>query len=706
MALTWTRTKRHLKNHQFGFSLVSKVLIYCALAVPALVFSPIVIPIWCISWLVQTTLTTRREKQKSRVAEQFRLQNSRIYKSLDRLDKDGSFRLVEIAPGHGSEKLECRLHISNWRTSQYEALSYCWGDPTPCHQILMNGLPFGTANELHNALLHLRYPDKPRFLWVDAMCINQEDDKEKSQQIRFMREIYRSASNTIVWLGECPDEYLDNQERVYARNNSHHLISSLVGPERFATKDWTYTEAIFLFANSLQHAIPSSVADQRRDLVAGLSMDESLSDPVRSLSDRPWWTRMWTLQELVVSRNITIQVDKYSIEWEKWCFLMDSVNPVNMLSPSNLYGALKRSRDDYQRNEHVGGPDGLLELLYMFRHKECTQKPDMLYALLGLVRPQDCFVIPDTTKSFQVVFRDFIKGYINHYGSLVVLDTIGLCIAPYATSHWEPSWTRIRDRDDAPRSFWRSNLIALDPGVENRFGKIENDVLVEVPWGDSFSASGGIPALDCTFASHDDIVVLHGFVHDTIAALAGEWECHLGDEKGYFKEWESFAEKHITKLTEGSKPYSFADFVRTLTCGTFDSIPETPQDESQYVLFRRYMRAACRHRKFFVTKRGYFGLCDADCLPGDSVCVLLGADVPFILRETQHYLDEESNPVFVNNRQDKKILQSRLVNGLVSQKLSKFMGEAYVDDIMEYNGDIKADMERGSLQIQKFYFWS
>ena len=87
----------------------------------------------------------------------------------------------------------------------YEALSYVWGDRESPKTISIDGCVQEVTENLEAALQQLRLSDAPRRLWVDALCINQEDSKEKSHQIQKMRHIYRRASGVLVWLGNEAD---------------------------------------------------------------------------------------------------------------------------------------------------------------------------------------------------------------------------------------------------------------------------------------------------------------------------------------------------------------------------------------------------------------------------------------------------------------------------------------------------------------------
>ncbi|KAF2825464.1 HET-domain-containing protein, partial [Ophiobolus disseminans] len=86
----------------------------------------------------------------------------------------------------------------------YEALSYVWGadNPTTNISIQCNGAQVLVGTNLAAALYRLRNPDSERVIWVDALCIDQHNNDEKSNQIPLMGSVYSSAKQVIVWLGK------------------------------------------------------------------------------------------------------------------------------------------------------------------------------------------------------------------------------------------------------------------------------------------------------------------------------------------------------------------------------------------------------------------------------------------------------------------------------------------------------------------------
>ncbi|KAK0707273.1 heterokaryon incompatibility protein-domain-containing protein, partial [Lasiosphaeris hirsuta] len=116
--------------------------------------------------------------------------------------QDGEIRLLRVEPGSENEPVRCSLSIGKLQRGGYEALSYCWGTKPANRHILCDNQQFPVTENLLMALTRFRNTEQPRTLWIDAICINQTDLDEKSQQVAFMPSIYRKCTRVLVWLGE------------------------------------------------------------------------------------------------------------------------------------------------------------------------------------------------------------------------------------------------------------------------------------------------------------------------------------------------------------------------------------------------------------------------------------------------------------------------------------------------------------------------
>lgn len=132
----------------------------------------------------------------------------------------GSIRLLRLLPSENdSEGLRCELFEYHLRNSDktshpYEALSYVWGGEKKPQSICVDNHNLSITQNLYTALLHLRDHGCSRTIWIDAICINQDNESEKEEQIPLMAKIYAKAHRSVVWLGE-------------ADNASHYALEAI-----------------------------------------------------------------------------------------------------------------------------------------------------------------------------------------------------------------------------------------------------------------------------------------------------------------------------------------------------------------------------------------------------------------------------------------------------------------------------------------------
>ncbi|OAL06385.1 HET-domain-containing protein [Phaeosphaeriaceae sp. SRC1lsM3a] len=110
-------------------------------------------------------------------------------------------RILLLLPSSDVDStIRCRLIIKflDDEHLRYEALSYVWGNPEPSKEIQVNSSICRVGPNLHSALRRLRSENELRRLWVDAVCINQPDNAEKSHQVAQMGRVYSGAEQTIA----------------------------------------------------------------------------------------------------------------------------------------------------------------------------------------------------------------------------------------------------------------------------------------------------------------------------------------------------------------------------------------------------------------------------------------------------------------------------------------------------------------------------
>jgi Heterokaryon incompatibility protein (HET) len=129
-------------------------------------------------------------------------QTNSLYQYQPLLRSD-SIRIVELFSIQDSEDIRLFLHETNLLDAPaFQTLSYEWGEPVRTHPIACGeGHIFVTANLLA-ALKRLRLPTLRRYLWIDAVCIDQENADERMQQVSIMDKIYMAGDKVLIWLGD------------------------------------------------------------------------------------------------------------------------------------------------------------------------------------------------------------------------------------------------------------------------------------------------------------------------------------------------------------------------------------------------------------------------------------------------------------------------------------------------------------------------
>lgn len=137
------------------------------------------------------------------------IMNRKQYQYRPLSSEANEIRLLSLLPAKFEDPIYCEvLHESlDNKDLKYHTLSYVWGDPVVKSPILVEGHLKEVTTNLRHALQHLRKEERELVIWVDAICINQQDSDEKTQQVGMMGNIYKRCEGVYTWLG-C-DESMD-----------------------------------------------------------------------------------------------------------------------------------------------------------------------------------------------------------------------------------------------------------------------------------------------------------------------------------------------------------------------------------------------------------------------------------------------------------------------------------------------------------------
>ncbi|KAM5350117.1 hypothetical protein ACJ41O_006622 [Fusarium nematophilum] len=376
-------------------------------------------------------------------------------------------RVLDIHPAAGIDHpIACTLrHVNLEHNPAYEALSYTWGDKVNQTSIRLNGQPFMVMENAAAALRRLRVPGQVRTIWMDAICINQRDRVEKGHQLPLMTRIYQQAQQACVWLGELTDCALIGMKSI---NNGRFINTAL---------SWHGWKAERKHGGLL---LPLS---QR--FKGGSSMQDSSHrayelehGEIRELLNRPWWERVWIMQEAIVARKIVIMCGGETATWDR---IEEAIKNSNFRAPApedsfglgenknarlfnDKYLAVNEFRQKWAQGVfHVS----VYKMLYDFRGLRCSNARDRIYGFLGLTSLSSH---PDFKANYKArVWRSYVrfaKSMIKHTGTLDILN----CTREWRTVEAREAPPLVFSMLDQARYHDIRGIVADGPGDKPRMG--------------------------------------------------------------------------------------------------------------------------------------------------------------------------------------------------------------------------------------------
>ncbi|KAK6956388.1 hypothetical protein Daesc_001665 [Daldinia eschscholtzii] len=588
------------------------------------------------------------------------------------LDKDtGQIRILLLQPGTFHRPIRCSLSIESVQ-SRFEALSYVWGDVNDTLPIEVLGQEFRVTRNLESALRHLRDSDQIRRLWVDAICIDQNDNLERSHQVAMMDMIYSRAERVIAWLGL---ELSEMPALLMVKNFSRDL-SLHWDPKKRANSDTNIVAPLFELLKWLQNT---------------------------------WYNRMWTLQEALLAKSLIYMsgpfvfqhgeiegvLKSYHRHMHRCCSLSRTTGTEQIANIHNDLIASSQRAHSITLLRQQSHQLGFLEIAPRFRYREAKNPRDKVFGVLGLTDdiPKD---IIDYEKSVTDIYSLATVECIRRTGNLDILSHIlsrlqstseyGPEKIEYGLPSWVPDWNSRR-----PSDTWRLDELSKRQKLTKVFSA-------------SHTNSTAYPE-----ALNQNRLCLQGFFCDHVAKYGEVKESGPGVKKmEVFHNW-----RELVKVDqEPEKPYIsgstvFDAYWRTICMNIACPMPSSDQPrkadevtrlshdywwwitllrtkyshlsnrgniEEKNLLawgkFSTHLAIRLSGRKLFISKNGYIGLAPEDALEGDEIWVLDGGRLPLVLRP-------------LGNRSEKG-----------SETEYTLVGDSYVHGIMD--GEfVEASMKRG-----------
>ncbi|KAK7927474.1 Heterokaryon incompatibility protein 6- OR allele [Apiospora marii] len=490
-------------------------------------------------------------------------------------------RLLHLLPGSWEDPVSCTTStvcISDGLV--FESLSYSWGDPSVSRIVLLNGHAIAVTVNLFAALRRLRYRESIRCLWADALCINQVDLEEKSLQVSLMGKVYSAASKGLLWLGE-HSELLSDIE-VADRGLLENAIPEKNTVEAF---DWLHRLAGDADSQSISHVdYELTRRPATPSCVSSLKMLLSLS----------WWNRMWTLQEAVLPRDVSFVCGSSEITLtamdraQEHYYEYQATIPQQELrdGPVNaVMDCLSLWVIAIAQLREVGDDRDIVHALFLCKARQATDPRDKIYAVLGLFPSIARYMDIDYNKDTAQVSTELLLCLVTLHGDLKALACAADTPEDLSLPSWVPNWCYMLE------SNMRGGEVGLIDEYDESFAARTTPAQVRTP---------------CR-----GVLAILGISIDRVVAL-----------------------QPIRATSSHTLSKVLAESFR----GWIDSLPiSSLQDTNTYLgiiehMIDRMRSLDNRDASLIITSRGLIGYACHDVQVNDTVHVLFGGNLPFILR--------------------------------------------------------------------------
>ncbi|PMD57717.1 HET-domain-containing protein [Hyaloscypha bicolor E] len=578
------------------------------------------------------------------------------YQPID--DPKGKIRILILLPPASSDDPELRCHLTTAEISDspsYEALSYCWGTEALTERI---HLPSGTLAITKNSatgLKRLRYRDRPRHLWVDAVCINQQDDQEKGHQVAFMAQIFRNAECVSVWLGEGNAEI-------------HAGIETI---RRLADSAWKYglqSDRPFFYAEQLL----GKLWDKNNGISAALlrlSWDIDFTS-LNAFFAQAWFDRLWIVQEFVLASRVEILNCHDLLSYEEVLlavalgFLLERHPTTQRLSATQFFKTvyLFNDREDFHRNKLEFD---LLDGLWFHGRRLCTLDLDRVYGTLALVSKGpgldleiDYSISVETLyirlaleylKNGNLDILNYTSGYSKKTPAIGISPSSGYVPGPTLPS-WVPDWRHERKGTsflDTEPPFLAATKLSPKVYFENfnTYSVGFDGVCVDIV-DISISLTEEIP-LDSTLGFQRAVERVRLFGNAFSSRTTTNSYPMGEDPKLAFARCMLLDNRDTESLIRLGKTISPEAMLKMwedwYECLVDNNAPSQSNMECSTVALkalrekhRAYTTSILNistGRTYIITKSGYIGIGPGFAEAGDAICIFDGAQTPSILRK-------------------------------------------------------------------------
>jgi hypothetical protein len=575
-------------------------------------------------------------------------------------------RLVGLEPGQRSDPLRvhfCIVDLDAANVTSYEALSYAWGkcDSLPA-AVFLGDQDINVTFSLQQALTALRLATTTRYLWIDAISINQNDLIEREYQVSLMSMIYRNASRVIVWLGKASTT--DDSKSLEDTEDEFGMVCTIVNgnQEVAGWRPQAYYSLIDDTGAARKRLNTTTGETSCSDADVSGELSPFFRKLIVNLFNRDWFWRLWVFQEIILATYAIARIGQAEIDW-RWIGRAAAILRTNhhhlcqelsVGGVSNAYLMFRYSR----QSDLPAVQTAFLRLLRLTRQFEVTDPRDRIYGLLGITtsdsQPEtgELFMKPDYSINPDQLWRLVAMKSLRLTNDLSLLS----CVQHYQSS---------TNSSAVPKEADVSKIAETKPGLLASWipdwRQAARTTLSAWDEEEAFNAAKGYPR-SMRYQCTSDVLVLKGMAVGSVALVIEpdlRPDQNLTNLKHLFARPDSsthfFADqkaRHLLISTQLAGSDSYGGLADTdegilfYKCAEFAKLYENPRslprvDLSGFasglaVRTIKRMAQVCERRLLFMTTNGFLGLGSDTICASYEVAVLGGGETPFILRSGRH----------------------------------------------------------------------
>lgn len=559
-----------------------------------------------------------------------------IYKDLPPLGPS-DIRLLKIPCKNATSArgFECSLIVTPLSDAPgYSALSYAWGDSPLVNGVRCNEYHLSIKPNLLSALTSiqdLQSVGEYHHLWIDAICINQSDLQERSAQVSIMKEIYHNAQLVYVWLG----------------GHTSDLGRAIVLIQKLNTAAVLRVDEPDL--NTAEIA--------KRAKLPPVGSNDAWNDLSNLFFNRPWFTRVWTIQELCHARQCLVLNGRTTVGWDELANIAPLFSDYQYSIPGrwkvNALWHFNRIKSDYSSNQ----PRSLLDLLQSFRRQQASDLRDKVYAVLNLSTSRAVSLLPiDYTITASEVYENAAK-------SMILADApegrnldVLCAVHPLQTPGW-PSWVPVWSQPlntlaifngDRSRIYYAAKdsvaTVSICPNPQRLIVTGFRLDVVEIAALPMKLSPGHIPVNSIrsnpaaqTILADWILLALKMGTYPTNECLDDALCETLVAGKGFNDifpisddEYDEFYKRYVDLRTQVLRLVKSGNLYKTRSQEHYINLDF--EEPSTYIA---KIEIISYFRRLIITQNGYIGLTPYTAEPDDMIAIFLGAQTPFVLRRQE-----------------------------------------------------------------------